>query len=420
MTAISDPAGFSAPPRLPASTRLPARDLGPVGLSGLRGRPMRAALSALGIGIGIAAMVAVLGISTASKAGLMAQIRQLGTNLLTVTPGQTMFGDEVYLPDTAIGMISRMPGVTAVAAVGQISAASVRRSDAIDPNETSGIAVQAAHLDLLTTLGGKLQAGAWLNPATARYPSVVLGSVAAERLGVDGADLAEAARSGTPRQVFLGGRWFTVIGILDTLPLAPDLDRSALVGWPVAEQLLGFNGHPSTVYERSSDDSVESIRSRLAATVDPEHPDQVEVSQPSEALTAQLAAGSAFDSLFLGLGAVALLVGGVGIANIMVISVLERRQEIGLRRALGATRRHIRLQFLTESILLSLFGGIAGVALGLSVTLGYASYRDWPLVLPVPALVGGVLVSVLVGAMAGLYPARRAARLAPTEALTTG
>lgn len=423
MTTLSAPTELTtAPPRLPAPTRLPGRDLGAVGLAGLRGRPLRATLSALGIAIGIAAMVAVLGISAASRAGLLAQIRSLGTNLLTVSPGQSMFGDDTYLPTTAPGMISRIPGVNSVSAVGVISDASVRRTDAIDPNDGGGIGVAAARLDLLGTLGGKLQAGTWLNAATARYPSVVLGSVAAERLGIDSTDLVDGGASGASRgrQVYLGGRWFTVVGILKTLPLAPDLDRSALIGWPVAEELLGFNGHPTTVYERSTDESVESVRSVLAATVSPEHPDQVAVSQPSDALTAQLAAGSAFDSLFLGLGAVALLVGGVGIANIMVISVLERRQEIGLRRAIGATRRHIRLQFLTESILLSLFGGIAGVALGLSVTLGYAAYRDWPLVLPVPALVGGVLTAVLIGAVAGLYPARRAARLAPTEALATG
>jgi putative ABC transport system permease protein len=394
---------------LPDPTRLAGRDLAGVGLVGLRGRPMRATLSALGIAIGIAAVVAVLGISSASRAGLLAQIRSLGTNLLTVTPGQTMFGDDTALPPESIGMISRIPGVTSVSAVG-VTEADVRRTDAIDAQDTGGIAVLAARLDLLANLGGTVTSGTWLNAATARYPAVVLGAVTAERLGIEQAG----------GQVYLGGRWFTVVGVLDSLALADDLDRSALVGWPVAEELLGFDGHPTTVYERSRDDAVAAVRAVLAATADPENPEEIDVSRPSDALTAQLAAGSAFDSLFLGLGAVALLVGGVGIANIMVISVLERRQEIGLRRALGATRRHIRLQFLTESVLLSLLGGLAGVGLGLAVTLSYARYRDWPLVLPGPALIGGVLAAVLIGAVAGLYPARRAARLAPTEALATG
>jgi putative ABC transport system permease protein len=399
---------------LPDPTRLRARDLTGVGLAGLRGRPLRATLSALGIAIGIAAMVAVLGISSASQAGLLAQIRRLGTNLLTVTPGQSMFGDDAELPATATGMIARIPGVRSVSAVGTVSNATVRRTDKIDIDDSGGIAIKAAELDLLGGLNATVRSGTWLNSASARYPAVVLGSVAAQRLGITDASGAH------PPQVFIAGHWFTVVGVLNRIELAPELDRSALIGWPVATRLLGFDGHPTTVYERSADADVASVRAALPATTDPEHPDQVEVSRPSDALTAQLAATSAFNALFLGLGAIALLVGGVGIANIMVISVLERRQEIGLRRAIGATRRHVRLQFLTESVLLSLLGGLAGVASGLAVTLGYADYRGWPAVLPVPVLAGGVLAAVAVGALAGLYPARRAARLAPTEALATG
>jgi putative ABC transport system permease protein len=395
---------------LPERTRLRSVDAGRLGLAGLRGRPTRAVLSALGVAIGIAAMVAVLGISTASQAGLIDQLRRLGTNLLTVTPGQSIAGKQPELPREATGMISRIPGVTAVTAVGNVAGASVRRTDLIDPQETGGIAVQAARLDLLGALGGTVRSGAWLNAATARYPAVVLGAVAADRLGIDHAG---------PR-VFIAGRWWTVTGVLHPLPLSPAIDRSALIGWPVAEDLLGFDGHPTTVYERSSDQAVTGVRSVLAATADPEHPDQVAVSRPSDALTAELAAASAFSALFLGLGAVALVVGGVGIANIMVISVLERRQEIGLRRSLGATRGHIRLQFLTESVVLSLLGGVAGVAAGLAITLGYAAWQDWPLVLPGQTLAGGVVAALCVGALAGLYPARRAARLAPTQALATG
>jgi putative ABC transport system permease protein len=395
---------------LPERTRLRSRDTVRLGLAGLRGRPARAVLSALGVAIGIAAMVAVLGISTASQAGLIDQLQRLGTNLLTVTPGQSIAGRQPELPREATGMISRIPGVTAVTAVGNVAGASVRRTDLIDPQETGGIAVQAARLDLLGALGGTVRSGAWLNAATARYPAVVLGAVAADRLGIDHAG---------PR-VLIAGRWWTVTGVLNPLPLSPAIDRSALIGWPVAEDLLGFDGHPTTVYERSSDQAVTRVRSVLAATADPEHPDQVAVSRPSDALTAELAAASAFSALFLGLGAVALVVGGVGIANIMVISVLERRQEIGLRRSLGATRGHIRLQFLTESVVLSLLGGVAGVAAGLAITLGYAAWQDWPLVLPGQTLAGGVVAALCVGALAGLYPARRAARLAPTQALATG
>jgi putative ABC transport system permease protein len=396
----------SAPP---APARLRSGDLAMAGLGGLRARPLRAALSALGIAIGIAAMVAVLGISTVSRAGLLAQIHQLGTNLLTAGPGQTLFGDDASLPDSAVSMVSRIDGVTSVSAIGTVKGATVRRNDRIDPQQTSGITVASGRLDLLRTLGGTVRSGAYLDAATARYPAIVLGAVAAERLGITSAG----------RQVYVAGRWFTVVGILNTLRLAPEIDRSALIGWDYATRNLGFDGHPTTLYERSTDATVSSVSSVLAATIDPEHPEQVQVSRPSDALTAQLAAKSAFNALFLGLGAVALLVGGVGVANIMVISVLERRQEIGLRRALGATRRQIRLQFLTESVTLSVVGGLAGVLIGLTTSLMYASYRGWPLVLPGQALTGGVLAAVLVGAVAGLYPARRAARLTPTQALAT-
>jgi putative ABC transport system permease protein len=370
-----------------------------------------AALSALGIAIGIAALAAVLGISTVSRAGLLRQIEGLGTNLLTVTPGQTLLGQTSQIPDDATAMVRRIPGVTSTSAVGTVPGATVRRTDKIDPSDTNGIAVLATQLDLLDTLGGggpAMKSGAFLNDATARYPAVVLGAVAADRLGIH--------RAGD--QVFLAGRWFTVTGILNTLPLAPEIDRAALIGWPYAAE-LGFDGHPTIIYERSTESTVSSVRSVLAATVDPQHPEQVAVSRPSDALAAQLAAESAFNGLFLGLGAVALLVGGVGIANIMVISVLERRQEIGLRRALVATRRQIRLQFLTESVTLSLLGGVIGLLLGVGTSLGYAVYRDWPLVVPVQAIAGGAVAAAVIGAAAGLYPARRAARLPPTEALAS-
>jgi putative ABC transport system permease protein len=393
---------------LPSPARLRTGDLVKVGLGGLRGRPMRAVLSALGIAIGVAAMVAVLGISTVSKAGLIAQIQQLGTNLLTASPGTSLTGQTAELPTSAVGMVTRIPGVTTASAVGYLSNATVRRTDRIDPSITGGIAVDAARTDLLRTLGATVSSGTYLNAATARYPAVVLGAVAARRLGVI-----------SPGQhVYIAGQYFEVIGILNTITLAPEIDRSALIGWQEAAS-IGFDGHPTAIYERSTDSSVGYVASVLAATAYPEHPEEVTVSRPSDALAAQLAVKSAFNTLFLGLGAVALLVGGVGIANIMVISVLERRQEIGLRRSLGATRRQIRLQFLTESITLSAIGGLAGVSIGLSVSLGYAAYRHWPLVLNQQAIAGGTLAAVAIGAVAGIYPARRAARIAPTEALAT-
>ena len=371
---------------------------------GLRARPLRAFLSALGIAIGIAAMTAVVGISSSSRADLDRALAALGTNLLTVAPGATMFGDDATLPDESVGMISRIGPVRQVSATGTVPDTSVYRTNRIPAAETGGLSVVAAQLSLLDTVSASLASGTWLNAATARYPVVVLGAAAARRLG-------------SVPAVWLGGRWFTVAGVLESAPLAPELDSSVLVGWPAAATYLGFDGHPTTVYTRSVDSQVEAVRAVLAATANPQNPNEVKVSRPSDALAAQRATDRTFTGLLLGLGAVALLVGGIGVANTMVISVLERRAEIGLRRSLGATRGQIRTQFLTESLLLSLLGGIGGVLGGLAVTALYALTRAWPTVVPAWALIGGVGATVLIGAIAGLYPAIRAARLAPTEAL---
>jgi putative ABC transport system permease protein len=391
--------------------RLSPRDVVRVGGAGLRTRPLRVFLSALGIAIGIAAMTAVVGVSSSSRAELDRQLAALGTNLLAVAPGNTMTGDTATLPTESVDMIRRIEPVEEVAALGEVPDTNVYRTDRIPEVETRGLSVQAAHLDLPDTVGVTVVAGTWLNAATARYPVAVLGSQAAALLGIT------SVREDV--QVYLGGQWFTVVGILDEALLAPELDNAALVGWPAAESYLDFDGHPTTIYTRASDASVEAVGGVLAATANPQAPNEVQVSRPSDALAARQATDRAFTGLLLGLGAVALLVGGVGVANTMVISVLERRAEIGLRRSLGATRGQIRLQFVAESLLLSMIGGVGGVLLGIAVTGGYAATRDWPTVVPAWATLGGVAATLAIGAIAGLYPAIRAARLPPTEALAT-
>jgi putative ABC transport system permease protein len=391
--------------------RLRPRDVLRVGVAGLRARPLRVVLSAVGIAIGIAAMIAVVGISTSSRADLDRQLAALGTNLLTVGPGQDLFGESSHLPDEATGMISRIGPVTSTTATGRVTDAKVYRNDRIPEEESGGIAVLAARTDLLDTVAASVSIGVFLNDATARYPAVVLGTGAAERLGVGAA--------GADQRVYLGDRWFTVVGVLHPVPLAPELDSAALVGWPVAEELLDFDGYSTTVYTRARDDAVTSVQAVLAATANPEAPNEVEVSRPSDALAAKQATETTLNGLLLGLGAVALLVGGVGVANTMVISVLERRAEIGLRRSLGATRGQIRVQFLAESLLLSALGGAGGVLLGVGVTATYATYQGWPSIVPGWATAGGLAATTVIGVLAGLYPAIRASRLSPTEALGT-
>ena len=395
---------FVEPPRLRLS------DLARIASVGLRTRRVRAALSALGIAIGVAAIVAVLGLSSSSQAGLLAEIDKLGTNLLTVTNGQTLFGDTAELPLAAPGMIARIGPVEEVQETGSTSAV-VYRSPLIPSVNTNGLSVQAASLGLPATVGTTVAAGAYLNAATAKEPVAVLGAAAAQRLGID--------RIYPGERLWLGGQWFYLAGILAPALLAPEIDDSVLVGFPAAERYLGFDGHPTTVYVRSATNQVAAVQSVLAATANPEAPNEVDVSQPSAALTARAEAQSALNSLFLGLGAVSLLVGAVGVGNIMLIGVLERRSEIGLRRSLGATKRQIRAQFLSEAILLALIGGAAGVAAGAVSTAVYASTKHWSVVVPTTAWAGGLAAAIVIGAVAGLLPAIRAARMSPTEALRT-
>jgi putative ABC transport system permease protein len=390
--------------------RLHPADLARTAGVGLRTRRMRAVLSALGIAIGVAAMVAVMGLSASSQAGLLAEIDKLGTNLLKVTPGQTMGGGDAKLPIDAPAMIARVGPVETAQSTGNTKVHAYR-SPYIPSINTNSITVNAASLDLPAAVRTTVAQGRYLNAATAEQPVAVLGSAAARRLGI--------AQIHPDERIWVGGQWFYVAGILNPATLTPELDESVLVGFPAAQKYLHFDGHPSTVYVRAQTDQVNNVRKVLAATANPEHANEVSVSQPSAALVARAAAQSALNGLFLGLGAVALLVGGIGVANTMVISVLERRSEIGLRRALGATKGHIRLQFLSEAILLSMLGGAVGVAMGVIATAIYAGVKGWATVVPPLAWAGGLGAAIAIGAIAGLLPALRAARMQPTEALRT-
>jgi len=389
-------------------SRLRPRDLAGLAGLGLRTRTLRAALSALGICIGIAAIVGVVGITQSSESSLLGQIDRLGTNLLTVQNGRSFNGAEATLPLSATAMIGHMPAVQHVSATALLAPA-VYRSNLVPTFETGGIGARATDVSLLGTLDGSLVQGSFLNAATSRYPVAVLGFGAAQYLGI--------ARLDAPTLVWIEHRSFVVIGILDRLPLAPEIDQSVLVGWPIAESALGFNGFPTRIYVRAATDQVVEVDSLLAPTANPQNPEQVAVSRPSDALAARLAVQSSSTTLILGVGAIALLVGGVGIANVMFVSVLERRTEIGLRRALGATRRHIAMQFLAESLLLSSIGGIVGVLSGLATTVFYAVIQGWAVLIPVAGMLAALMAAVVVGGAAGIYPAVRAAGMSPTDAL---
>ncbi|MET9670297.1 ABC transporter permease [Streptomyces sp. NPDC006475] len=389
-------------------SRLRGGDLLRLGAGGLRTRPLRAVLSAAGIAIGIAAMIAVIGISSSSQAHLDAELDKLGTNLLTLEPAVDPETDEpMPLPETTVQTIARADGVDTVSGTGRLEGISAYRNARVDPGESNALTVLATDTHLLRTLEASLDRGSWLNRAPDRYPTAVLGQRTASRLGV----------TGPGERIWIAHRYFTVLGVLDPVPLAPELDTAVLVNNAAAERYLGYDGHPTKVYERSADELVETVRGLLPRAANPENPQYVSISRPSDALKARQAAEASFTGLLLGLGAVALLVGGIGVANTMVIAVMERRGEIGLRRALGAARRHISRQFLMEALLLSSLGGLGGAAIGTAVTAGYALSQGWPTAIPSAAPAGGVAATALIGAIAGLYPALRAARTPPTVAL---
>jgi putative ABC transport system permease protein len=390
-------------------SRLAPRELASVAFQGLRTRRLRAALSALGIAIGIGAMVAVVGVSASSQASLLATIDKLGTNLLTVTPGTTFFGANEVLPDTALGTIDHMGAVQGSTAVYQLTSATVLRTPYVPAEQTGGIGVDATATNLLPIVGSSITSGHFLTAANQHFPTVVLGSQAARTLQIE-------HLSGHV-QVFLGGTWFDVVGVMRPVILDPSLDSTAFIGLPIAEKLFLAQPSPSEIYVRANVADVTQVSNLLAATADPQNADGVDVSRPSDVLEARAAAKGQFTTLLLGLGAVALLVGAIGIANIMFISVLERRGEIGLRRALGATRRHISAQFLCESALLALIGGVAGLLFGAIATWVYSLSQNQPMVVPTYALIAAPAAGFVIGAVAGLYPAAKAARLSPTEAL---
>jgi len=392
--------------------RLAPLDVLSLGTIGLRIRRMRAVLSALGIAVGIATMVAVTAIPESSSRALMNELAALGPNLLQVTPAADREEEErPSLPATSIAMVARIGPVTTVSAVANLNAVA-RRSDLTDPRDGSGLTVLASRPDLLTVLEGRMLSGRFLDGG--RFPTVVLGSVAAARLGIPA-----APENGPPRQINVADSWFSVVGVLAPTPLSPEIDRSVLVSWEAARRVLRFDGNPTVLYLRAREPAIESVRAVLPATVNPEQPSKVRVTLPSDALAAKRATERTFSVLFVGLALVALLVGGIGVANTMVISVLERRSEIGLRRALGASRGQIRTQFLTESVVLSVLGGLTGLVIGAAGAAGYAAHQHWPVVIPAGTVAAALGGAVLVGVIAGVYPSIRAARLTPTAALAS-
>jgi len=388
--------------------KLRTRDLFFVAVYGVKARKGRAALTSIGIGIGIAAIVAVSGIAASGSADLLSTLESLGTNLVKASPQAGFFGTQEELPEGVIGMVERIGPVEEVTSTTQTDLL-VRRSNFISEFEGGGISTIVTSSELLNVIGGKLSEGRFITNGLSDLPVTVLGSITAKRLGI--------TNLSKPTKILIDDEWFGVIGIVEELKIHPDLDRSVFIGYGAAKKLFDINEEPTTIYLRANPTFIEDVVEVIAPSMNPENPDQVEVSRPSDALEAQQAVEASFTNLLLGLGSVALLVGGVAIANVMVMSVLERRMEIGVRRSIGATRREIRYQFLLESIVLSGIGGLVGVMLGSLITLAYTNYTNIVFSIPVWQILGAVVLALLIGAISGVYPAIKASKIQPAEAV---
>jgi putative ABC transport system permease protein len=395
---------------LPPATRLGAVDMLRLGTVGVWTRPTRTVLAALGIAIGIAALMCVIGIPASNQAAIRAELAALGPNLLTVTPGSDLTtGKPAKLPERAIAMIRRVGSVEAVSATGA-TGAKVYRSDRVPESESGGLAVAAARLDLLEAVKGTIRSGSFLNAATEQYPAVVLGARASAILGVE-------PLAGQPAPlVWISRQWFTVVGVLDPLPLHHSRLRSSWAGrWPsgtwrsTGARVGSSCGPTPPPWTRCA--GCWAGRSTLGAPTGCWSPGRRTPWPRSGWWT-----GRTRRCCSASVGWRCSSAGSVWPTD--VISVLERRREIGLRRALGASRRQVGGQFLAESVLMAGIGGGMGGLLGAGVTAGYAAFQHWPTVLPVGALLGAAGIAVAIGVLAGVYPAARAARLMPTEALS--
>lgn len=391
------------------SGRLRMHDVVGTAWLGVAARPQRTMLAALGVALGIAAMIALTGAAASNRAHLLAEFDALGADLAVVAPGEGPDRKPVPLPGTAPETIARQDGV---ARVGVVETAppglAVYRTHLIPRTETSGVTVAVARPDLLAALDAAVVSGRWFDDASRSLPTAVLGATAAERLGID--------RAGD--RVLIGGEWYGVIGILAPVGIVDSLDAAVFLGdrWVAAHLRAGDDPEIAAVYVRAEPGRLADVSAILAAAASPGSP-YASVTRAADLVQARAVADDSLATLGLALGGIALLVGGVGIANTMLVSVMERRGEIGLRRSLGARPGQIATQFVTESAMLSLLGGAGGILLGVAGAAATAAVLRQPLALPITTILLAPIVSVMVGALAGLQPAVRAARLAPTAAL---
>lgn len=395
--------------RRPLGTRI--ADLLHSAWIGATGRRSRTVLAALGIALGIAAYVALSGIAASNQSALLARLDALGANLQVVTPGQDAARQPIPLPQYAPRTLARQPQVERVG-VFDTTPENVRifKNELVPKSNGNALALSVMRPGALDALGASLTQGHGIDADNEHLPVAVLGSEAAYRLGV----------TGVGDRVLIDDAWYGVVGILDPVPQARSFDSSVIIGSKYAKAHYPDQaktiGRISAIYVRTKPGDAEALRRMLAHAANLTG-SGVSVNASADLSEARNTTDDSLTTLGLMIGVIALAVGGMSIANMMIVTVMERRGEIGLRRALGATPGAIRMQFVTEAAMLSAFGGLAGIGIGAGTAMAVAVSAHQPMALDWGSLPLAWCAAVLVGILAGIYPASRAARLTPTEAL---
>ncbi|MAT37817.1 MAG: hypothetical protein CL420_07250 [Acidimicrobiaceae bacterium] len=391
------------------------REILNVAISGLTARKVRTLLIMLGPVLGAAGIVAAVGLNESAKGDVRQTLERLGTNLIVASAdGSFSAGQAPTLPEDAVERSMNVSTVDRVAGITEIGSLTVLPSQGgKDFFRTIPIPVLTSDQNLLNVLDAQMLHGRFINGSD---ESNVF------RSAVMGHDLANDYQylPGELRTIDVDGETYGVVGVIEKVDLVPKLDTAIIIPKSSAEEDFDVEQKPTTLYVRATEGNVDSTAEALPMAINLGGDEAVTVAVPSDLLEAQGAVDTTLRNILFLMGGLALLVGGVGIANVMSISVIQRSGEIGIRRALGHTKMTIALQFVLEALFVGVLGGIAGVVTGVCVIYLVSSILGWIATLNIPLFLVAGGMALIVSVIAGLYPAWKAARLEPLETLRLG
>tara|TARA_B100000959_G_scaffold220128_1_gene232587 strand:- start:364 stop:1551 length:1188 start_codon:yes stop_codon:yes gene_type:complete len=391
------------------------REILSVAISGLTARKVRTLLIMLGPVLGAAGIVAAVGLNESAKGDVRQTLERLGTNLIVASAdGSFSAGEAPTLPEDAVERVMNVSTVDRVAGITEIGSLTVLPSQGgKDFFRTIPVPVLTSDQNLLTVLDAQMLYGRFVNGADEDniFRSAVIGQ-----------DLANDYQylPGEVRTIDVDGETYGIVGVLEKVDLVPKLDTAVIIPKSAAEEDFDVEQKPTTLYVRATEGNVDSTADALPMAINLGGNEAVTVAVPSDLLEAQGAVDTTLRNILFLMGGLALLVGGVGIANVMSISVIQRSGEIGIRRALGHTKMTIALQFVLEALFVGVLGGIVGVVTGVSVIYLVSSILGWIATLNIPLFLVAGGMALIVSVIAGLYPAWKAARLEPLETLRLG